>query len=429
MFASFASRKRIARLEQDLALYKDVFAQAESVCARAARGDIQARIVETERLGALAALPVAINKAFDLADAFVREAGASLKYASEGKFYRPFLVRGILGDYGRGAQIINGARGAMEKRTLDAQAAEEQRRGMEEQEKTRVLAEARAREERAERIAATIRAFEVQVDAAMNALGSAATGLNTTAASMVKIADQTSSQSTAVAAASEQASSNVQTVATAAEEVSSSITEITRQVSESSRMARQAVDQARSTGATVDGLKQAAQKIGDVVKLITDIAAQTNLLALNATIEAARAGDAGKGFAVVASEVKSLATQTAKATEEIARQIEQVQGATGDAVSAIQTIGKTIEQVNEIAASIASAMEEQGAATREISRNVQQAAQGTQEVNKNIASVTQASGEVGAAAVQMNDASAGVAKQAETLRAEVDKFIAKVRAA
>jgi methyl-accepting chemotaxis protein len=200
-------------------------------------------------------------------------------------------------------------------------------------------------------------------------------------------------------------------------------------VGESSRRANDAANQARATGATVDGLSQAAQKIGDVVRLITEIASQTNLLALNATIEAARAGESGKGFAVVASEVKSLATQTAKATEEIARQIDAVQSATGEAVTAIHGIEKSIDQVNEISASIAAAMEEQGAATREISRNVQQASAGTQDVSKNIASVTQASGEVGTAATQLESAATALTRQADTLGAEVDRFIAKIRAA
>ena len=316
---------------------------------------------------------------------------------------------------------------AEERRQREAEEAK--RRAEEERRAEQERLKAEAEKQRRAEMVALADGFEATVKGVVETVSSSASEMQSSSTSMSATAEETSRQATAVAAASEQASSNVQTVATAAEELSSSIQEITRQVTESSKMAKEAVDQARSTGATVDGLAVAAQKIGDVVKLITDIASQTNLLALNATIEAARAGEAGKGFAVVASEVKSLATQTAKATEEIARQIEAVQSKTGDAVGAIQEIGKTIEQVNEIAASIASAMEEQGAATQEISRNVQQAAQGTQEVNKNIASVTEASGEVGAAATQMNGASGELAKQAETLRAEVDKFIGRVRAA
>ena len=327
-----------------------------------------------------------------------------------------------------------------EQRKLKEEAAEaEKRREREAEEAKRRAEEERRQEQERDKLAAEAQRkadmnqladqFEASVKTVVQTVSSSATEMQSSSTSMSATAEETSRQATAVAAASEQASSNVQTVASATEELSSSIQEITRQVAESSKMAKQAVDQARSTGETVDGLAIAAQKIGDVVSLITDIASQTNLLALNATIEAARAGEAGKGFAVVASEVKSLATQTAKATDEIAQQIQSVQSATQEAVTAIQGIGKSIEQVNEIATTIASAMEEQGAATREISRNVQQAAQGTQEVSKNIVSVTQASGEVGAAASQMNGASGELAKQAETLSTEVDKFILKVRAA
>jgi methyl-accepting chemotaxis protein len=302
-------------------------------------------------------------------------------------------------------------------------AAEEERRL--EQERAKVAAE----EQRKREMNELADQFEASVKVVVQTVSSSASEMQSSSTSMSATAEETSRQATAVAAASEQASSNVQTVASATEELSSSIQEITRQVAESSKMAKQAVDQARSTGQTVDGLAIAAQKIGDVVSLITDIASQTNLLALNATIEAARAGEAGKGFAVVASEVKSLATQTAKATDEIAQQIQSVQSATQEAVTAIQGIGKSIEQVNEIATTIASAMEEQGAATKEISRNVQQAAQGTQEVSKNIVAVTEASSEVGSAATQMNGASGELAKQAEVLRGAVDQFIHKVRVA
>jgi methyl-accepting chemotaxis protein len=189
------------------------------------------------------------------------------------------------------------------------------------------------------------------------------------------------------------------------------------------------VEQANRTNTQVEGLAEAAQKIGDVVKLINDIAGQTNLLALNATIEAARAGEAGKGFAVVASEVKSLATQTAKATEEIGSQISTIQSATKDSVQAIQEIGKTIAEINQIATTIASAVEEQGAATREIARNVQQAASGTTEVTSNISGVNQAASETGAAATQVLSSAGELAKQGETLRLKVDEFVAKVRAA
>ena len=187
--------------------------------------------------------------------------------------------------------------------------------------------------------------------------------------------------------------------------------------------------EADKTNATVEGLAKTAQRIGDVVQLIETIAGQTNLLALNATIEAARAGDAGKGFAVVASEVKSLASQTAKATEEIRAQISEIQGATGQTVEAIRSIGATIRQMSEIATTIASAVEEQGAATREIATNVHQAAQGTSDIATNIEGVSRAASDTGAAATQVLGAAGELSKQAETLRHDVDEFLATVRAA
>ncbi len=271
--------------------------------------------------------------------------------------------------------------------------------------------------------------FQSSVGGIVETVSSSASEMQVTAQSLTSTAEETSRQSTAVAAASEQASTNVQTVASAAEELSSSITEISRQVGQSAQIAGKAVTDAERTNVQVQGLAEAAQKIGEVVNLITDIASQTNLLALNATIEAARAGDAGKGFAVVASEVKNLANETAKATEEITGQITSIQAATREAVSAIQSIGQTIGQINEIATTIASAVEEQGAATQEIARNVQQASAGTTEVSSNITGVTQAAGETGAAASQMLSASGELARQGEHLRGEVDKFLQAVRAA
>ena len=221
---------------------------------------------------------------------------------------------------------------------------------------------------------------------------------------------------------------NVQTVASATEELSSSIREIGNQVSESSRIVGAAVTQADDTNAKVKALAEAAQKIGDVVTLINEIAGQTNLLALNATIEAARAGEAGKGFAVVASEVKNLATQTAKATEEIAGQVRAIQDATDTSAQAIDTIAQTINRVNEISTAIASAVEEQGAATQEIARNVQQAAQGTTEVSSNIGSVTQVAQETGAAATQLLSSAGELARNGTLLRSQVDDFLREVRA-
>jgi len=285
------------------------------------------------------------------------------------------------------------------------------------------------KERRQRAIEEHIKAFERSVSQSLESLSGASGELQTTSKSMTAIADETSRKSESVASASEHASTNVQTVATAAEELTASIGEISRQVAQSTRVSGEAVRQVDDTNGRVRMLAEAAQRIGDVVKLINGIAGQTNLLALNATIEAARAGEAGKGFAVVASEVKSLATQTAKATDDIAAQVEAIQGATGNAVAAIGTIGKTIGQVSEIATAIASAVEEQGAATNEIARNVQQAAEGTAQVSANIGAVTQASAETGTAAGQVLTAANELSRLSERLRGEIDGFIGKIRAA
>ena len=300
--------------------------------------------------------------------------------------------------------------------------------------KADALAEAQRAEQqrKAQRQAAvetSIGSFDSSVRSMLDMLASASTELQSTAQSMSATAEETSRQSTAVAAASEQASANVQTIAAATEELSASVSEIASQVSKSSTIAARAVADAERSNTTMVALAQAAQRIGDVVKLINDIASQTNLLALNATIEAARAGDAGKGFAVVASEVKSLAGQTAKATDEIGAQIAAIQQATGQAVEAIGNVGTTIGQMNEISAAIAAAMEEQGATTQEITRNAQEAARGTHDVSSSISSVTQAAGETGAASTQVLTSAGELGKQAETLRAEVDGFLAEIRAA
>jgi methyl-accepting chemotaxis protein len=288
---------------------------------------------------------------------------------------------------------------------------------------------ARASAERKALRMQTADAFEAKVGSLVSMLSSDAANLQTTARSMSETAAQTNERATTVAASAGDASSGVQAVAAAAEQMTSSIREISRQVAQSTRITGKAVEDAHRTDAIVRALADSARKIGDVVELITGIAGQTNLLALNATIEAARAGEAGKGFAVVASEVKSLAAQTAKATEAIGAQITQIQGSTEEAVGAIDAIGAIIGEVNTIASTIAAAVEEQGATTAEIARNVAQTATKTAEVTATIASVSQAATHTGDAAQQVLGAANGLSQRAEQLTREVNNFVAGVRAA
>lgn len=269
--------------------------------------------------------------------------------------------------------------------------------------------------------------FDASVGGIVNAVTSAASELQSTAQAMASIAEETSSQAVAVSAASEEASTNVQTVAASTEEMTASIEEINQRVSEASRASQQAVTEVAETADQMATLAGTADKIGEVVSMISGIAEQTNLLALNATIESARAGEAGKGFAVVANEVKALASQTGQATEEISQQINEIQNATGQAVTSMSEVSKVIETLEQASSTIASAMEEQGAVTQEIARSVQEAASGTQQVTENIGGVTQASQEAGSASSQVMSKATELSEQASSLRSEVDKFVAQVR--
>jgi methyl-accepting chemotaxis protein len=269
--------------------------------------------------------------------------------------------------------------------------------------------------------------FESSVLKVVNSIGASASNMKDSASTMAAAAEETQSQTSTVAAAAEQMSVNVQTVAAAAEELSSSIKEINRQVLHSTEIAKVAVGQADDTNASVKQLSEAGQRIGQVVKLINTIAGQTHLLALNATIEASRAGEAGKGFAVVASEVKSLANQTAKATDDIAEHVASIQSATNMSVDGLGKITKTINEISGISDSIASAVQQQGAATQEIARNVQQAAVGTNEVSANVTGVSQAATDTGHNASSVLQGAQSLAEQADALRNSVQEFLAKIR--
>jgi methyl-accepting chemotaxis protein len=295
-----------------------------------------------------------------------------------------------------------------------------------EQEEAKARAASAARKSDMQKLAG---GFESAVGSIVDAVSSAATRLEASAGTLAHAAETTQRLSGKVGGASEHASSNVQSVSAATEQLTSSVVEISRRVHESSQIAGEAVTQAEDTDRRITELSQAARRIGDVLKLISDIAEQTNLLALNATIEAARAGEAGRGFAVVAAEVKSLANQTAKATEDISGQIGSIQAATQDSVTAIKGISGTIMRISEIATAIAGAVEEQHAATQEIARNVHQAAESTREVATNIADVDRRAAEAGSASGQVLDAARSLTRDSSHLKVEVDKFLSTVRAA
>jgi methyl-accepting chemotaxis protein len=284
------------------------------------------------------------------------------------------------------------------------------------------------REKRAAGIETLCREFDHLVTKRLETVSGAVAQMEVTAQSMSQVAEQTAAEANNVSSTSEAASDSVNSVAAATEELAASISEIGSQMLRSRQIAGDAANQAIATNSQVQHLADAAQKIGAVVQMITDIASQTNLLALNATIEAARAGEAGKGFAVVASEVKNLATQTGKATDDISQQINSIQAETGQAVEAIKGIATTIEEINQITSGVAAAVEEQSAATKEIARSVEQAASGTRDMSASIVTVTSAAGQTGNAAGQMLASSSALSGEAKALRQEVEQFLSTIRA-
>ncbi len=378
-----------------LARVDKVLNRAGDVLGRLVKGDYEARITHIHEMGPLGELLHRINDVTDRADAFVREATASLQAITNQNYHRRVIEKGMVGTFLAGSRAINAANLAMADKVLHfRQIADE---------------------------------FERKVKGVADNLSAAARDMKDASSTMAHAAEGTNDESMAVAAAAEQASGNVQTVAAAAEELSAAIRSITEQVERSRSITNAAVGRARAANDRVATLSAAAIRIGEVVGLIQEIAAQTNLLALNATIEAARAGEAGKGFAVVASEVKNLAGQTARATEDIQTQVADIQAATQSAVDSISEITQVIADVNGTTVNIAAAVEQQGAATSEIARNVEQAAVGTRNVSERITLVTRAASETGAASSQVLGSAEHLAKESSLLGAEMDAFLVALR--
>lgn len=374
---------------------KSAIIKALDVCNAVAEGDFEARVTNITERGQAGELLHAINRLIDRSDAYVRETRASLEYVVANKYFRKISTRGMPGAFGEASGTINKAMETMETRVHS--------------------------------FADVVKTFDLEMSDVVNLVSSAAADLQVSAKTMGSSASSAASQSSAVAEAAEEASSNVGSVAAATEQMTNSVSEISQQVSHASQITSAAVQEVRQANEDVTGLSDASKKIGDVVALIAEIASQTNLLALNTSIEAARAGEAGKGFAVVAAEVKSLATQTATATEEIGKQITEIQDASNRAVDAIGKIGETMGRVDEVATAIAAAVEQQSAATQEIAGNIDQASKGTSDVSSNIRLITETVGATDGAATEVLEASNKLATSGDTMRGTVQGFLGEVR--
>ena len=392
----------VEALQAELAHYQTGIKAITLVAQQAASGNLEPRAMGIDPTGPLGELAQAVNHLLDLSDAFVRESTASLQHASDGKFYRRVLTRGLLGTYRNAATVINTANDQMARSAGQLKDA------------------ATARLQLAE-------TFEIAIMGVVNDLATAATGARATAQGLSYAADSASHHSTSVAAAAEQASRGIDSVAAAAEEITVTVTEIERQAVETRRISQTAVIASEETTSKVRTLAEASAQITRVVKLINDISSQTRLLALNAAIEAARAGELGRGFAVVAGEVKNLAGRAGDATGEIEAQVLTIQTAIDDVVQSIEGIGTTVRRVNDLSSAVCGAVVEQRQANDMVSRNIQEAALGTRDVAQSITTVSTAVRDTSDAAGQMLGAADDLSHMADRMRAEVDTFLHVIR--
>ena len=389
----------LTRLREENELYKSAFSQIEDVASRVAKGDLSARVIYWDEFDALSHVLAEVNRAYDMADAFIRESGATLQNASEGKFYRIFIERGMLGDFKRGARLTNETQVHMAKLETD----------------------------RKQEMSALADNLEREVKAAVDIVEKSSLSMGTKSEDMFNNLEEVTAQAREVVELSNNATSNVESCAAAVEEMSVSAQEIHRQVATSRTATVRAEEEAQRTKEIVQGLSAASEEIGDIANMIKDIASRTNLLALNATIEAARAGEAGKGFAVVASEVKNLANQTAEATDRVDTQITRIQQIAVETTEAVEKIGDVIRESGEISRSVASAAEEQLSATQEISHNVQEAANSTRTSSTNVSEVATKADQSSGTAREVADEAESVSKAINFLSSKVNEIMSDLR--
>ncbi|MEZ5973528.1 MAG: methyl-accepting chemotaxis protein [Planctomycetota bacterium] len=389
-------------LAQRVAQYEKWIQESARICREAARGNLEPRILNIDCDGELAELLHSINHLLDMTDAFLRESGAALSYASQNKFFRRVLEHGLLGSFSSASATIN--------RASDTMA-----------EKNAALLEARQNQLKLADV------FEESIQAVVDAVASASTEVQATAETLTSSAARTTREVARAGDSARETSSRMDSIAASTSELSQAVREIAEQVTTSNAVSHTALGEAGSATDRVQSLAESSDRIGLVINMIKRVADQTNLLALNATIEAARAGEAGKGFAVVASEVKNLSKQTGQATEDIQEQITEIQGATGKVVESIGVVGSTLTRMSEIASTIAAAVEQQDAVTKEVSRNTAEASDGARTVSESIEGVARSAEESSHAAEQLLIASTELSQMAERLREEVTVFLSAIR--